>query len=458
MKPSYLIFLIIYIVVSIPLIFTGFGEPDAWRSANTIRNLAYTFEYTPSRFPGFPVVEFINAILFKITNLFFCGKLHFWIISNLATFFISILGIYSFAKILEHYDVKNRLITILSFTFLPALWIASTSTVDYIWALSFVLAGYYAILQKKYINAGILLGLASGCRITSYLILPALVVIIYTKCDCFAIARNDKKIKFRNMIKFVVASIFTTIICYLPLIIKYGFGFLWVVNARPDIGIWGYKFINDIFGLPAFVMLAVSLIIYRKNFLKLQLNDAALVIIVFLYAIFFIVKPDKTDYIIPAIPFFLILLVRFFPRRIFISFAGLLLLNNFISFWTVDMARYRNEDKISFNIVDKGVILRNIELRQEMLRTVNNIIKTKMEDNAIVLTGWYRPIIEYVAIENNVAPELLSRYYNLVSEDELKKLKESHPVYYIPVAYRETKRAYKYKLDETGAKLLSVGG
>ena len=80
------------------------------------------------------------------------------------------------------------------------------------------------------------------------------------------------------------------------------------------------------------------------------------------------------------------------------------------------MAKYHNENKISFNIVDKGAILRNIELRQEMFKTANNIIKAKIEDNALVIVGWYRPIIEYLLIENNGTFESSSRYYHTVNE------------------------------------------
>ena len=61
----------------------------------------------------------------------------------------------------------------LGFAFAPLLWINSVMTMDYMWALTFLMGAYLALLYGAPQLAGLSLGLAAGFRLTSLFMLPS---------------------------------------------------------------------------------------------------------------------------------------------------------------------------------------------------------------------------------------------------------------------------------------------
>jgi predicted membrane-bound dolichyl-phosphate-mannose-protein mannosyltransferase len=107
--------------------------------------------------PGHPVNEFIYSIFWGN------GPWLFNFFSALCSVICFVL-FYCSAKKLE---IKNALLASLALVFTPVVYINSTCTIDYLWALMFALAAFYFLIGQRLFWAGLLLGLAVGCRINS---------------------------------------------------------------------------------------------------------------------------------------------------------------------------------------------------------------------------------------------------------------------------------------------------
>ena len=65
-KPYVFILVFSFILSRIPLLNLGFGaDADAWRIANSAFDLRYSHIYHTSRFPGYPLPEYVNSIVIK---------------------------------------------------------------------------------------------------------------------------------------------------------------------------------------------------------------------------------------------------------------------------------------------------------------------------------------------------------------------------------------------------------
>src|SRR6185437_11799245 len=110
-----------------------------------------------SRLPGYPIPELSYAALVN-------GG---WIATNALTVFVSLVGVWFFARIVHELEMPNPALLVAGFAFTPLLWINSMNTMDYTWALTFILGSYYFLLLDNDLAAGIFLGLAVGSRLPS---------------------------------------------------------------------------------------------------------------------------------------------------------------------------------------------------------------------------------------------------------------------------------------------------
>src|SRR3990172_8705902 len=119
----------------------GYGtDPDAWRVALTADYLWTDHKYWPSRLPGYPLHEFVIAGIAYLRDS--------WVWANLSTVVISLVGVYLFAWLAKKLEVSNRGALVLAYSFAPLLWINSVMTMDYMWALTFMLAAYLALMYR----------------------------------------------------------------------------------------------------------------------------------------------------------------------------------------------------------------------------------------------------------------------------------------------------------------------
>ncbi|MGE5450909.1 MAG: glycosyltransferase family 39 protein [Acidobacteriota bacterium] len=160
--PSLLGVVLVFLVIAsrLPFIGVGFGgDPDAWRVAFSVKQLAETGVYIPSRPPGYPLPEYFGALILKMG---LDGPL--WLslpsvlLSAIASLFIFLLAL-----------PKGKWVAAavsLLFAFTPVVFVGSLGAMDYMWGIAFFLAACLVMLRGNWVASGVLLGLAAASRPT----------------------------------------------------------------------------------------------------------------------------------------------------------------------------------------------------------------------------------------------------------------------------------------------------
>ncbi|HEX6570085.1 MAG TPA: hypothetical protein VF015_12995 [Acidimicrobiales bacterium] len=153
--------------VTLPILWMGYGTDidvtDVLASADSIR----AGDYTPSRPPGVPVFEAVAAVLDPVGG---------HLLLNLATAAGGAATVVGIARLVRGWGHPNGDLIALAFLASPIAVISSTSTADFIWAMTFFVWGCLVHLRGRSVPAGVLLALAIGARLPSVLLVVALLV------------------------------------------------------------------------------------------------------------------------------------------------------------------------------------------------------------------------------------------------------------------------------------------
>ncbi len=153
----------------LPFVGTGYGtDTDTWKFAAAIREIADTGRYTVSRLPGYPLMEWLCTPL---------AHLGAWAPNTLSAVAAGACA-WLAARLFARHGVRDALLAGAAFVCIPAAWIAGTSSIDYLWALAFVLAAWLDASDGRALRAGVWLGMAVGARMTSApLVLPLAILV-----------------------------------------------------------------------------------------------------------------------------------------------------------------------------------------------------------------------------------------------------------------------------------------
>lgn len=382
----------------IPFVFDGYGsEEDAWALPLVAERINLSGVYEVSRLPGHPLQELIYSSCWPMGSVFF----------NMLTLIISTLGILSFVLMLKEFNINNTYWTGAALAFTPIVYINSTNDMDYMWALSFVLICGYVISKRKVLPAGILLGLAVGCRITAgAMLLPFTIFIYMIHC---------REEKFRKCLQFSIAFFITALLTYLPVIWQYGFSFLDYYEHFPIPGFAKnfYKGSLAVWGLPGCILLlylvarmivkqqkVTSVIHCEKNITKAIL--ICCIITVLLYLIAFIQVPLKAAFMIPLIPFLYLLLSLFATKKQHIAFTFSMLISCF--FFGINLADGKRGSASSnaactFEVSGQkvaldplsGLVIADQSKKRQRSAYVNAVLEktSTLHSRSIVISGWW---------------------------------------------------------------------
>jgi hypothetical protein len=386
-----------YCLLHVPFITCGFGEPDAWRNGLVAINFAKNFVYAPARFPGFPVVELTYGVIAK-----FLPWESLWIFTNLCTLLITLIGIYFYYHIVIYHRISRPLITASLLYFIPVVFVNASSSMDYLWATTFVLISYWALLQKKPIICGLFLGLAIGARMTTGVFLPAFVLFLVWNTEIF-----PKRTAFRSTMLLVFSTLFVVVICYAPLFLKYHLRFLNILFIPREYIRSGYYNIQWIFGLPGSLCLLILMIRKRKKLIQWNWEFSLWGTVMGAYLILFLIKPEKVEYLIPMLPFMVLWIARWLEGKGLIIFITLVLLNNIVSFLIVRPTA----QGLKVSSMDKGITHRGYQSYKNSILDAHFLLNYPYMPDTVVVAGWRLPIIKYFL-------ELPS---NKILKDELSK-------------------------------------
>jgi len=437
MKTKYQIIILglVTLLSRIPFLGAGYGsDPDAWRLADAARKIIDTGQYTLSREPCHPVQEYITA-------LFIGGGP--WLVNGL-TALMSVAAVVFFALVLMKWGLKNYLPAAMALAFVPVVYINSVNAMDYIWALGFIMVGLYFLSDRKYWLTGLMIGLAIGSRVTSGVFLIPFALIILTNDNLKTMSD-----KIRPIIIMVGVALLTGIIIYIPVYLRYGFDFWMFYEGAPtgfrDVmnlatyGVWGFTGVLGI-GLLLILLSFFPGILCRTG---KEINGQQLKLIrplligIGIILVGFVRLPAESGYLIPIIPFILILMVIFFKRHAVIAFCLIMFLSSFI---TITI----NGHSLDF---DYGPVLTDHTSRVKGHAFVENIFaaEAEMADKSVVITAWWEP---YLRIMHHPNPTKDIRYVYHVDRTRLDDwLSKGYTIYHL--SYVEAYNLENYGVDLT---------
>jgi hypothetical protein len=368
-------------------------------------------------------------------------------VSNAVTALFSVASFVLFAMIARELGVRRYLLIALAFAMTPVVYLSSCCTMDYIPALAGQLAATYAVLRRRPVLAGVLLGLAIGCRITAgALALPLCLWILLSTARSAAL---------RQCLAFGITLLLTAALCFVPVWRRYGVDFFafydngWyppldLVFTRALPLVWGTL------GLLALLGVLCTAPLYHR-FTRAALADArtrpALVlalVAVALYLIAFLRLPDEAGYLLPAVPFVLLAIALLTPPPAQVALAAALLLSSWIG-W--QGARPTLE----------GPIVEDHLVRESQQRSTREIIDAVagLPANATIVCGWVLPRIRLALDGDQEGPH---QFVYLVEDlgDYQHYQQLGRQLYYLPGVDLYESQAHDLELSELGARELAV--
>lgn len=344
----------------LPFIFTGPGsDPDSIREIRSGATLLWQHRYVLSRPPGYFPYEALCGILDA-----FGGT----IVNNLATVVISLAALDCFLAICRHFQIPHRYLLGFTMAIHPVYWAASTSTIDFVWALGCFLLGLRMLLSDRYWSAAAMCGLSIGIRLSSVLLVVPLLTL-----ELVARPREARLWTFALLTAAIGAFL------YLPEFIASGnsLRFLtyylgeWTLTDR--VGRLIYKNVY-FWGLPAATLLLVFAPMLTRKLISdrgwMTIVALAGTIVVSFEALFFKL-PVQRAYLLPMLPFALMLIgIGLRDRRRLLGvFAGLIFSYNFVN---LNLARPDVPDRATRAIVgiafEPGYLLTDVSARLALAR------------------------------------------------------------------------------------------
>ncbi len=421
--------------IRLPFLFAGYGrEEDAWAQALNARIIWETKVYEVSRLPGHPLYELLLAALWPID--------HSYLLFNGLTALVSSLSILTFYQICRKLNLLRPFALSIIFSFIPAFFIAGTFIIDYNFGLLFVLISFLQLLHKRYWLAGILIGIATGIRISHLGFLLPWAILAWS-------ARRD----FKPALKMGFVAVAIAALAYTLPIVTYGAEFL--DFHKPPFPGWANVFYKLSFGLWGIPLLTYLVIFLFKNIRKpltfWMLQDytvrlpknffLSLVIIFIMQLAVFIRLPFKSEFLIPFLPFFIIYLGALLHRRDTAIFAFCAIASCFL-FGFDYKSGFRGSPPskmaITFEAGAKNVFFDPIQgpaiidyrkrlVKSEFVGEVLNWMETR-EEPAYLIGGWYWPEIE---LRTDFRTKVQTDYY--ATEQELKEAqKAGKEIFYLP--------------------------
>ena len=309
-KTQLLLLLFITAVTRLPFIFDGYGvEEDSWGLVVNAFQMKNAGHYVASRFPGHPLQEYVYRIIYDQPA---------WVYNSFSLI-ASVVAVVFFYKALRKIQLQGAFLAALMFCFTPVFYIAGTYTIDFAWTIAFVMASLYFLFDRKFLLSGILLGMATGCRLTSEVFLLPWLLIIWSNLDW--------KTSIKNFMKIAIPAVIIGLLWFVPAYLNYGRAFFDYSDQFPYPPLTKviYKATIGVFGFVGIMVLGFYKLIGINNLRKKQLNGVTLfsserlivicLVVIVLHLISYLRLPQKTGYMVPAIPFYLIIVALMLKEK-----------------------------------------------------------------------------------------------------------------------------------------------
>ena len=347
----------------------GYGSVnDAWRVATAARRISATRHYWASRLPPHPVQEILDSFLWG------GGP---WVLNAITALF-SVMAVVFFALSLRALGFRSYFWGGVAVAFTPVIYVNSTTSTDYVWALAFILASLYFVLKLRPGVAGVLLGLAIGSRITSGAMLLPLSLLLAQRLPARA--------RGRALLVFSIVTIVVGGIAFIPVFDAYGLSFFTYSAANPtllEIAKTATIFTWGGLGCLAIVLACVCALLGRTRVDQVAWTDVAIwSVAIILYATAFMMLPDQPGYLVPLIPFVILVFVSLLRQPAFAAFCLLLASASFVAF--------------NSGGVIPGPIISDHRSRLEDVAQLGRILQASqsLPPNTVIVAGHWFPKLE----------------------------------------------------------------
>ena len=462
----------------LPFLGPGLGtDNDAWAVAGAARAIAARGVYTVSRFPGYPLHEGAAALLQR-------GGLG---LLDVASALMAALAAALIAIVLRRAGSRDAALGAVAFAFVPVVFIASTSGIDYLWACAFLMAALALALRGHRVAGGLALGIATGLRITS---------IAYALPLGLLCAWSAPRARWRAGLALALPAVLVGAVSYVPVALRYGSEFLSYYEPAggheqnvlrfiagfatlyrlpiPPLYVAGLASVG-VWGVLGSVALGVTIVWtaapHRRHAVP---GDppagappgllAASAVAIAVCLLLFLRLPDDEGYLIPAVPFVFIVLARRCERRAFQAFCVAVLLSPFVL--GVDatppkkgvtpatrspLARALRPGGREAFVIDplRGPLLMDRDKRRAQMDILARARArwTRLPPDAVVLAGLLDLPLHLIIRSGTIAD------FDIVTLDDLRRMiREGRPVFYLPDAPGRTARFFHYSLEAEGAR------
>ena len=357
--------LVLAFCIYLPFIFLGYGSDyDSYNVLWAGKYFVHTLDYVPSRVPGFFVFEALTYIFNSIG-----GSL----LTNFASLCMSLLILHHFMQLCREHAVPHYPLLAVILMLQPYYLVNSTCTMDYLFAFGFVFWGLMVIRKGNYLAAGLLMALGIGSRLTSAL--PAGIFLAWA-----FLSQPEKrgKVILSGLVTLVLAFLF-----YLPPLDfaewqmhifspSVGTEVFWAPILRLGRFVYKTVYFWSPFVFAILVWGMIRLISSRLKWNKPEFNGlplTAAAVILGMQA-FYLRLPTEPSYLIPTIPFWLILMGIAFAdrRRVLAVMLALVILSNFL---VVNIARPDQVNQATgaqYGLwVEPGHLVRDVQTRLEYI-------------------------------------------------------------------------------------------
>jgi len=445
------VLVLLMVLTRLPFIQLGYGyDSDAWHIAEAGWHWRAQGQYVFSRPPGYPLMEGLVALTPP-------GA---WWITNLITVAAGALIVVLFYR-LSRYGLLQRPFWFgLLLLATPVCWITSSETMDYVYALLWILGSYHALLARRVWLSALLLGIACGFRPSSGIfIMPSIVMLVLQKYN------------WRSVLGYMLTFAVSGIAAYSPVLLTYGLDVLPGFALRFSPLQIGYNAVQG-FGVigTITVVAAVLIALLRVGWSDLATwlrrpEIAYAVTAIAVVTVLFIIIPDDSAYLLPAVPFLLLLLDRLTKSSTWVapSLVILMLLSAIVSpqFWLRDSV---NGMKWSNRlVVQPGVVVQDWLDRQRQIDFAYAVLQADVPCGSVVIVGWSLPSIRYIRELSHVEKQCPSsqpiRYVHLLTKPEVGEMvRTGIPVFWAGRASRYSEQIYGFQLaDLPGIVYLDVG-
>jgi hypothetical protein len=438
-KTQLLLLLLITAISRLPFIFDGYGvEEDSWGLVVNAFQMKKSGHYIASRFPGHPLQEYVYRMIYDQPA---------WVYNSFSVI-ASLIAVGFFFKALRKIQLNGSFLLSLMFCFTPVFYIAGTYTIDFAWTIAFVMASFYFLLDRKFVLSGIMLGMATGCRLTSEVFLLPWLMIVWTHLDW--------KTSVKDFLKVVIPAVIIGILWFVPAYMQYGRAFFDYSDQFPYPPLTKviFKATIGVFGLMGTLVLGTFKLFGLNNARKKELNAVTLfssqrlivicLLIIVLHLISYLRLPQKAGYLVPAIPFYLIIVGLMLKEKQLRLAAILYITAPFIfSINLTDPLRGSSSSSLAmtFKISGQEIFLDPMSgpIFSEKSKRINKMkycdevinVANKMDYRYMIISGWWFNELQTHFYQQRNYPDHHIQFYNECRFLDSAKANDSE-IYYLP--------------------------